>query len=83
MLGESIEYLAIRPDGLYLDCTCGLGGHTAAIAERLTAGGKVIASDRDEQSLEMARRNTARMARPHRISPGEFFGDSPNRISTG
>src|SRR5579871_5432478 len=59
MLAESLEYLAIRPDGCYLDCTCGLGGHTAAIAERLTAGGKVIACDRDAQSLELARRNTA------------------------
>ena len=47
MLAESLEYLAIRPDGLYCDCTCGLGGHTAAIAERLTAGGKVIAFSGD------------------------------------
>ena len=59
MLAESLEYLAIRPDGRYLDCTCGLGGHTAAIAARLTAGGKVISCDRDAQSLEMAERNTA------------------------
>jgi 16S rRNA (cytosine1402-N4)-methyltransferase len=59
MLAESLEYLAIRPDGRYLDCTCGLGGHTAAIAARLTAGGKVISCDRDAQSLEFAQRNTA------------------------
>lgn len=59
MLAESLEFLAIRPDGRYLDCTCGLGGHTGAIAARLTAGGKVIANDRDSQSLELARANTA------------------------
>ena len=59
MLAESLEYLAIKPDGRYLDSTAGLGGHTAAIAALLTRGGKLISNDRDAQSLEMARRNAA------------------------
>jgi 16S rRNA (cytosine1402-N4)-methyltransferase len=58
MLAESLEYLAVRPDGTYVDATAGLGGHTGAIAARLAAG-TVIALDRDAESLEMARRNTA------------------------
>jgi len=62
MLAETLEYLAIRPDGFYLDCTAGLGGHTRAIAERLTRGGRLVSSDRDTQSLEMARRNAADFA---------------------
>jgi 16S rRNA (cytosine1402-N4)-methyltransferase len=62
MLAESLEYLAVKPDGLYLDCTAGLGGHTGAIAARLTAGGRLISSDRDAQSLEIARRNAAQWA---------------------
>jgi len=33
---EVIEYLAVRPDGVYLDATAGLGGHTREIAQRLT-----------------------------------------------
>ena len=61
MLGECLEYLAVRPAGTYLDATTGLGSHTAAIAERLTDG-RVIANDRDPESLEMARRNTAQWA---------------------
>ena len=61
MAAEAIEYLAIRPDGVYLDATAGLGGHTAEIARRLTTG-SVIANDRDPESLEMARRNTAEWA---------------------
>src|SRR5271165_6322125 len=62
MLAESLEYLAIRPDGRYLDCTAGLGGHTQAIAARLTGGGKLISNDRDGQSIEMARKNAAEWA---------------------
>ena len=55
MPGEVIEYLCVRPEGCYLDVTAGLGGHTEAIARALTTG-RVIASDRDGESLEQARR---------------------------
>ncbi len=68
---ESLELLAIRPDGIYLDATAGLGGHTGLIARRLTSG-TVIANDRDEQSLEMARRNTAEWAERIRFHHGTF-----------
>ena len=64
MPAESLDLLAVKPDGVYLDCTTGLGGHTRLIAERLTTG-FVIANDRDPQSLAMARENTAAFA--HRI----------------
>src|ERR1019366_2601003 len=57
MLRECLEYLAIRPDGVYLDATCGMGGHTGAIARQLVSG-FVIACDRDAESLELARLNT-------------------------
>jgi 16S rRNA (cytosine1402-N4)-methyltransferase len=62
MLAETLEYLAIRPGGTYLDCTAGLGGHTTAIASKLTAGGRLISCDRDAQSLEIARANAAEFA---------------------
>ena len=52
MLNECIEGLNIRPDGLYVDCTAGGGGHSYAIAERLTEGGKLIAIDRDADAIE-------------------------------
>jgi 16S rRNA (cytosine1402-N4)-methyltransferase len=71
MLRESLEYLAIRPDGIYVDVTAGLGGHTKAIAERLETG-MVIASDRDRESLEIARANTASLAARIRFFCGPF-----------
>jgi 16S rRNA (cytosine1402-N4)-methyltransferase len=72
MLAESLEYLAIKPDGRYLDCTAGLGGHSGAIAARLTRGGKLIANDRDAQSLELARANTAEWADRIEFRQGSF-----------
>src|SRR5215831_13837956 len=57
MLGESLDFLNVRPEGTYCDATAGLGGHTGAIARRLTTG-LVLACDRDAESLEMARENT-------------------------
>ena len=56
MLPEALEYLALRPDGIYIDVTAGMGGHTGAIAQRLTSG-KVLSLDRDAESMEMARAN--------------------------
>ena len=72
MLGEALDYLAIRPDGVYLDVTAGLGGHTGAIAERLTSG-LVIANDRDAESLEKARQNTIAHAAHIRFHHGSFL----------
>jgi 16S rRNA (cytosine1402-N4)-methyltransferase len=57
MLAETLEHLAVRPEGTYLDATAGLGGHSLAIAERLTTG-RLIACDRDPESLDRARENT-------------------------
>ena len=71
MAGEAIDLLAVRPDGVYLDATAGLGGHAALIAQRLTTG-MVIANDRDAESLEMARANTAEWAPRIRFHHGLF-----------
>jgi 16S rRNA (cytosine1402-N4)-methyltransferase len=71
MVNECLEYLAVRPDGIYLDATAGLGGHTAAIAKRLRSG-LVIANDRDAESLEMAKGNTAEWADRIRYHHGSF-----------
>lgn len=55
MLGECIEALRIKPDGVYLDGTMGGGGHSFEIAKRLTEGGRLIAIDRDAEAHKAAR----------------------------
>jgi len=71
MLRESIEYLAVRPEGVYLDATSGLGGHTQALAERLKTG-FIITCDRDLESLERAKRNLEGIADRVRFYHGPF-----------
>ena len=71
MPGETLSLLAVRPEGNYLDCTAGLGGHAALVAGRLTTG-ILIANDRDPASLEIARRNTAEWGGRIRFHQGTF-----------
>jgi 16S rRNA (cytosine1402-N4)-methyltransferase len=53
MLREVLEWLAIRPEGNYLDATTGTGGHLIEIARRLETG-RVYGIDRDPQALAIA-----------------------------
>ena len=55
LLDECIENLNIKPDGIYVDGTLGLGGHSYQIASRLTTG-RLIGIDRDETAIERAGR---------------------------
>lgn len=51
LFNETIESLNIKPDGIYVDCTSGGGGHSSEIAKRLD-GGRLISIDRDPQAIE-------------------------------
>lgn len=53
LLNECIEALEIKPDGIYVDCTAGGGGHSEEIAKRLS-GGRLIAIDRDAEAIAHA-----------------------------
>ncbi len=52
LLTETINGLNIRPDGVYLDGTAGGGGHSAAIAEKLTTG-RLISVDQDPDAIQV------------------------------
>ena len=51
LLNECIENLNIKPDGIYVDGTLGLGGHSEQILKRLTTG-RLIGIDRDETAIQ-------------------------------
>ena len=58
LLNECIENLNIKPNGIYLDGTLGLGGHSYQIASRLE-GGRLICIDRDQTAIERAGKRLA------------------------
>lgn len=56
MVAEVMEYLISDPDGIYIDGTCGTGGHASLIAKKLSNSGKLISCDLDQRMLEIAQR---------------------------
>jgi 16S rRNA (cytosine1402-N4)-methyltransferase len=50
LLAEVIDYLNIKPGGVYVDCTFGGGGHSTAILKNLNEKGRLIAFDQDEDA---------------------------------
>ena len=55
MLEESVDALAIKPDGIYVDVTFGGGGHSAAIVSKLTTG-KLYGFDQDRDAEEQSKK---------------------------
>jgi len=62
LLEESLEYLNLRPGAVVVDATLGLGGHSAEIARRLGPTGRLIAFDRDEEAMNLAKSRFAALA---------------------
>lgn len=71
LLKECIENLNIKPGGVYLDGTLGLGGHSYQIASRLTTG-RLICIDRDETAIERAGKRLAPFGEKVTLVHGNF-----------
>jgi 16S rRNA (cytosine1402-N4)-methyltransferase len=59
LLAEVLEQLGVEPGWTVVDATVGLGGHAAALADRLGEGGRLIGIDRDPDALEIAKERIA------------------------
>ncbi len=55
LAAETLDALRVRPDGAYVDCTLGGGGHASLLLSRLGKGGRLVGLDRDEDALAAAR----------------------------
>ncbi len=71
LLDECIKYLNIKPYGIYVDGTLGMGGHSEAILQRLTTG-RLISIDRDITAIERAGERLAPYADRLTIVHGNF-----------
>jgi len=82
LLGEVLEWLAIRPEGTYVDATVGLGGHAAEIARRLTTG-RLVGIDRDEAALAVARERLAGLGKRVELMHGTLssIGEIARRLN--
>src|ERR1700677_3900114 len=55
LLEDALRFLNVRPGGVVVDATLGLGGHSVEIARRLGGAGKLICFDRDPEAMEQAK----------------------------
>lgn len=59
LLEEAVDGLQIKPDGKYVDCTLGGGGHSFKMASCLSKNGRLIAFDQDETAINFAKEKLA------------------------
>ena len=81
MVEQVLDYLSPPAGGRALDATVGTGGHSIAIARLLGADGLLVAMDRDEKALEVARGRLEETDCPFRLFKGSFTraGDAAER----
>ena len=72
LLKEVVAGLEPKDGGVYLDATCGLGGHTEAILDASAPRGRVLAVDRDRQAIEMATGRLSRFLNRVTLVEGDF-----------
>jgi 16S rRNA (cytosine1402-N4)-methyltransferase len=71
LLNEAIEYLNIKPDGIYVDCTLGGGGHSSAILKQLTSG-HLYAFDQDDFAIAKAKEKLSKYSGKFTIIRNNF-----------
>ena len=71
LLRETIESLAVKRGGLFVDCTVGLGGHSEAILQA-SPDAQVLGIDRDEEALQLARERLAEFGGRFRAVRADF-----------
>ena len=79
LLEETLELLAVRPGGLWVDGTLGLGGHAEAVLRRSSPDGCLLGLDRDAEALERARARLARFGARVRLEHADYR-EIPERL---
>ena len=69
---EVIDNLIKNPDGIYLDCTLGGGGHSEGILKKLSSVGKLIAIDQDDKAIEFSKKRLASYKEQFQVFKNNF-----------
>jgi 16S rRNA (cytosine1402-N4)-methyltransferase len=72
MLQECIDGLDIKPNGIYFDGTLGGAGHSSEILKRLTAGGLLIATDKDDDALKVSTERLSKIGSNFKVVKSDF-----------
>lgn len=72
LLEETVRDLVTRIDGVYVDGTCGSGGHSREVGERLSASGRLICLDRDPEAVSQCRARMSFMGDRVLVRKGNF-----------
>jgi 16S rRNA (cytosine1402-N4)-methyltransferase len=79
LLAETLELLAVKPGGLWVDGTVGLGGHAEAVLRASAPDGRLLGLDRDGETLERAKKRLAAFGGRARLEPGDHR-EIPERL---
>ena len=71
LLNESIEGLNIKPDGVYVDCTLGYGGHSSEILKRIPKG-FLYSFDQDEEAIKYSKERLSKIGDNFKIIYSNF-----------
>ena len=80
LLAEVLELLAVRPGGLCVDGTVGLGGHAAAVLRATAPDGRLVGLDRDGETLAAAQARLAEFGSRVRLEQGDYR-EIPDRLA--
>lgn len=71
MLSETLESLKVKPTGIYVDLTLGMGGHSSEILKKLTTG-TLVAFDKDTFAIEKSRSRLAQIKPNFKLVHSDF-----------
>ena len=72
MLEQSLEYLNVKENGIYVDCTLGFAGHSSEILNRLSEKGHLYAFDQDTLTLPVAKRKLSAISDNYTVFETNF-----------
>lgn len=72
LLNEAIQYLEIKPNGIYVDCTLGRAGHAQAILKKITGPGRLYAIDQDPDAIQKSTKTLSQISDKYEILKGNF-----------
>ncbi len=83
LLNEAMDFLSVRPNGTYVDCTLGLAGHAESILRQLGPAGRLIGFDRDPEALDLAKIRLDRIREElgSKSAQVELIGNAFSRIT--